>query len=275
VVAALESGQVKGYRQAAEVFGVAERSVGSWWRAYQAGGREALAVQRKRRPGPHELISDEERAVLFQAMADYTPEQLLIGGPLWTRPLVAELVRMVTGVVMTERGVGKWLRRHGFSPQRPDRRSYRQDQEKVAAWLEEEYPAIAARAKTENAVVAWADQCGLRSDTAPPGRSWAPRGQTPVVRVNGRRFKVNIMSAIASRGTLYFTVFTSVFTAEVFTGFLGRLARQAGRKVHVIADRHPVHRSKAVTAWLDANAERIELHLMPGYTVPSSTPTNC
>ncbi|WP_376738571.1 helix-turn-helix domain-containing protein [Streptomyces noursei] len=67
-------------------FGVAERSVGSWWRAYQAGGREALAAKRVRRPGPHELISDEERAVLFQAMADYTPEQLLIGGPLWTRP---------------------------------------------------------------------------------------------------------------------------------------------------------------------------------------------
>ncbi|MFZ3475820.1 IS630 family transposase [Streptomyces sp. 4.24] len=266
VVAALESGVVGSYRRAAEVFGVSERSVGSWWRAYQAGGREALAVKRTRRPGPHELVSGEERAVLFQAMADYTPEQLLIGGPLWTRPLVAELVGMVTGVVMTERGVGKWLRRHGFSPQRPDRRSYRQDQEKVTAWLQGEYPAIAARAKTENAVVAWADQCGLRSDTAPPGRSWAPKGQTPVVRVNGRRFRVNIMSAIASRGTLYFTVFTQRFTAKVFTTFLERLSRQAGRKVHVIADRHPVHRSKAVRAWLAENTERIELHLMPGYS---------
>ncbi|MFI1301685.1 IS630 family transposase, partial [Streptomyces noursei] len=165
-----------------------------------------------------------------------------------------------------ERGVGKWLRRFGFSPQRPDRRSYRQDQAKVDAWLRDEYPAIAARAKTENAVVAWADQCGLRSDTAPPGTSWAPKGQTPIVRVSGRRFKVNIMSAIASRGTLYFTVFTERFAAKTFTGFLDRLARQAGRKVHVVADRHPVHRSKAVTAWLKANTERIELHLMPGYS---------
>ncbi|WP_376738575.1 IS630 family transposase [Streptomyces noursei] len=173
---------------------------------------------------------------------------------------------MVTGVVMTERGVGKWLRRYGFSPQRPDRRSYRQDQAKVDAWLRDEYPAIAARAKTENAVVAWADQCGLRSDTAPPGTSWAPKSQTPIARVSSRRFKVNTMSAITSRGTLYFTVFTERFTAKTFTGFLDRLARQAGRKVHVIADRHPVHRSKAVTAWLKANTERIELHLMPDYS---------
>lgn len=266
VVAALESGQVKGYRRAAEVFQVAERSVGTWWRVYRAGGRDALAVRRTGRPGPDERISTRERSVLFQAMADYTPEELLIGGPLWTRPLVAELVRMVTGVVMTERGVGKWLRRHGFSPQRPDRRSYRQDQAKVTAWLEEEYPAIAARAKEEDAVVAWADQCGLRSDTAPPGTSWAPKGQTPIVKVSGRRFRVNIMSAIASRGTVYFTVFTEKFTAKVFTAFLERLARQAGCKVHVIADRHPVHRSKAVTAWLETNRDRVELHLMPGYS---------
>ncbi|OEJ23028.1 hypothetical protein AR457_38175 [Streptomyces agglomeratus] len=34
VVAALESGRVRSYGQAAEVFGVAERSVGTWWRAF-------------------------------------------------------------------------------------------------------------------------------------------------------------------------------------------------------------------------------------------------
>ncbi|GAB2768540.1 hypothetical protein GCM10027072_79400 [Streptomyces bullii] len=45
-----------------------------------------------------------------------------------------------------------------------------------------------------------------------------------------------------------------------------RLAKQAGRKIHVIADRHPVHRFKAVRAWLQDNADRAELHLMPGYS---------
>ncbi|MFF5455339.1 IS630 family transposase [Streptomyces sp. NPDC012950] len=111
-----------------------------------------------------------------------------------------------------------------------------------------------------------ADQCGLRSDTAPPGRSWAPAGRTPLVRVNGRRFGVNIMSAVASRGALWSTVFPGRFTAEVFCTFPDRLARQGGRKVHVIIDRHPVHRSKTVRAWLIENAERVELHLLPGYS---------
>jgi transposase len=266
VVAALESGRVRTYREAAEMFGVSRRSVGTWWRKYRAGGREVLAVPVKSRTGRDEAISAADRAVVFTAMADYTPEELLIGGPLWTRALVAELIRMVVGVTMTEQGVGKWLRRHGFSPQRPARRSYQQKPQKVRAWLDTDYPAILARARTENAVVAWTDQCGLRSDTAPPGRSWAPKGATPVVRVNGKRLRVNVMSAIAFRGALWFSVFTGRFTSKVFITFCDRLARQAGRKVHVIADRHPVHRSKAVTAWLAANAHRIELHLMPGYS---------
>jgi transposase len=245
VVAAPESGQVRTYRQAAEVFGVSERSVGTWWRTFKAAGAESLAAPVRSRSGPGELIGVEGRAVLFRAMADYTPEQRLIGGLMWTRSLVAELIRMVIGVTMTEQGVGKWLRRYGFSPQRPARRSYRRQPDKVTAWREEEYPAIAERAKAERAVVAWADQCGMRSDTAPPGRSWAPAGQTPTVKVDGRRFRVDIMSAIASRGALWFTAFTGKFTAKVFTVLLDRLVRQAGRRVHVIADRHPVHHSKA------------------------------
>ena len=122
VVAALEAGKVEGYRQAAEVFGVSERSVGSWWRAYRRDGRDGLAT-RKGRPGPAELIGAEDRGTLFAAMADYTPEELLIGGPLWTRQAVVELIRLVVGVDMTEQGVGLWLRRHGFTPQRPARRA--------------------------------------------------------------------------------------------------------------------------------------------------------
>ncbi|MFI6688520.1 IS630 family transposase [Streptomyces sp. NPDC050485] len=245
VVAALESGQVRTYRQATEVFGVSERSVGTWWRTLKAAGAESLGAPVKSRSGPGELIGAEDRAALFRAMADCTPEQLLIGGAMWTRSLVAELIRMVIGVTMTEQGVGKRLRRYGFSPQRPARRSYRRQPDRVTAWLEEEYPAIAERAKAERAVVAWADQCGMRSDTAPPGCSWAPAGQTPTVQVDGRRFRVDIMSAVASRGALWFTAFTGKSTAKVFTVFLDPLGRQAGRKVHVIADRHPVHHSKA------------------------------
>ncbi len=60
------------------------------------------------------------------------------------------------------------------------------------------------------------------------------------MRVTGQRPRVDVMSAVASRGALWFTVFTERFTAPVLTTFLDRVAGQAGRKVHVVA-RHPVH----------------------------------
>jgi hypothetical protein len=148
---------------------------------------------------------------------------------MWTRQAVVELIRLVGGVAMTEQGVGLRLRRHGFTPQRPARRAYEQQPAAVRAWLDEQHPAIETRAKAEGAAIAWVDQCGLRSDAAPPSRPWAPKGRTPIERATGKRLRVNVMSAVASRGELWFTVFTERFTATVFTAFLDRVARQAGR----------------------------------------------
>ncbi|MGM1060053.1 winged helix-turn-helix domain-containing protein [Saccharothrix sp. Mg75] len=81
------------------------------------------------------------------------------------------------------------MRRHGFTPQRPTRRAYEQQPAAVLAWLDEEYPAIEDRAKAEGAAITWVDQCGPRSDAAPPGRPWAPKGRTPIVRVTGKRLR--------------------------------------------------------------------------------------
>lgn len=117
--------------------------------------------------------------------------------------------------------------------------SYRQQQEKVTAWLDKEYPAIAERQRRSTQWWPGRISAVCARSTAPPGRSWAPARQTPTVKVSGRRFRVNIMSEIASRGALWFTVFTGKFTAKVFNTFLDRLARQAGCKAHVFADRQP------------------------------------
>jgi transposase len=152
VVAALETGKVEGCRQAAGVFGVSERSVGTWWRACRRDGRDGLAT-RGGRPGPAEPISAEGRGTLFVAMADYTPEELLIGGPSWARPAVVELIRPVVGDDITEQGVGLWLRRHGSTPQRPARRACEQQPATVRAWLDEHYPAVGTEAKAQGSAI--------------------------------------------------------------------------------------------------------------------------
>jgi transposase len=134
----------------------------------------------------------------------------------------------------------------------------------VARWLAETYPAIRGQARREGGVVLWLDEMGVRSDAA-AGRSWAPVGQTPVIKRTGKRFRVNMISAVSNAGMLRFRLVVGSFNGSVFIDFLRRLLRDCGgRKVHLIVDGHPVHRAKAVSAWVGRHGERIELHFLPG-----------
>ena len=61
-------------------------------------------------------------------------------------------------------------------------------------------------------------------------------------------------------------IFQGGFCGKVMLRFLRRLVRHASRKVFVILDRHPVHRSRAVRQWIEAHADRIEMFFLPGYS---------
>ena len=162
--------------------------------------------------------------------------------------------------------VGGYLRSWGFSPQKPQHRALEQNPVAVARWLEEEFPAIRAQARQEGGVVLWLDEMGVRADQA-AGRSWAPVGQTPVIKRTGKRFRVNMLSAISNAGMLRFRLFTGSFNGPVFIDFLRRLLRDCGgRRVHLIVDGHPVHRAKLVGAWVEQHADQIQLHFLPGYS---------
>jgi len=183
-----------------------------------------------------------------------------------TRDAVAELIAQRYGVWLARTTAGRYLRGWGFSPQKPQRRALEQNPVAVARWLDETYPAIRAQARQEGGVVLWLDEMGVRSDAA-AGRSWAPIGQTPVIKRTGKRFRVNMLSAISNAGMLRFRLFVGSFNGPVFIDFLRRLLRDcAGRRVHLIVDGHPVHHAKLVSAWVGRHTEQIELHFLPGYS---------
>src|ERR671936_1424454 len=253
--------------QAARVFGVHHNAVNRWVKRYREGGFQGLGEQRRgRRPGEQAALTEPQQQELIALVRESTPDQLGLAGFLWTRDAVAELISQRYGLLLARTTVGAYLRGWGFSPQRPQRRALEQNPAAVARWLATEFPAIRARAKREGGLVLWLDEMGVRSDAA-TGRSWAPVGQTPVIKRTGKRFRVNMLSAISNAGRLRFRLFTGSFTAAVFIDFLGRLLRDSGgRKVHLIVDGHPVHRAKLVSAFIARHGERIQLHVLPGYS---------
>jgi transposase len=231
--------------EAARVFGVHHNAVNRWVKRYRQGGWDGLSERRRgRRPGEQAALSQPQQQEVIALVRDATPDQLGLTGFLWTREGVAELIAQRYGRGLARTTVGGYLRR----------------------WLAETYPAIRAQARREGGLVLWLEAMGVRSDAA-AGRSWASVGQTPVIKRTGKRVRVNMISAVSNAGMLGFRLFVGSFSGPVLIDFLRRLLRDGGgRKVHLIVDGHPVHRAKAVSAWVRRHADRIELHFLPGYS---------
>ena len=261
-VQAARDGKTQG--EVARLFGVARPTVNQWCQQFAEGGAKALTARRRGRP-PGKTLPAAQAARIRRLITDRHPEQLKLPFALWTREAVQQLIARECGVAVSIWTVGRYLSDWGFTPQKPARRAWERDPRAAARWLTTEYPAIRAAAKCENAEIYWGDEMGLRSDHA-AGRSFAPRGRTPVIPRSGNRFGCNMISAITNRGTLYFSVFRGHFTARVFIDFLKRLVRQVGRLLYLIVDGHPVHRSAAVRHWLARNPQRIRLFRLPPYS---------
>ncbi len=121
------------------------------------------------------------------------------------------------------------------------------------------------RAKQARGVVVWGDETGLRADDV-RGRSYAPRGRTPVVRVCQTRIKLSLITAVTNKGELRWMVVDGAVNAPTFLRFLERLIRDARGKVFLIVDRLKAHRARLLRDWLDAHRAEIELHYLPSYS---------
>ena len=208
-------------------------------------------------PGHGSLLTAKQEAEVQALIRQQMPDALGLDFALWSRAAVQALVRQRFGIVVAVRTMGSYLARWGYTPQKPLRRAYEQDPAAVRRWLRREYPEIAARAKAEKGVIFWGDESGLRSDDV-RGRSYAPRGETPVVRPNHRRANVGLVSAVTNRGEVRWMVLDGAIKAPSLIRFLERLVRGAGRKGFLILDRLQVHRARLVRDWLAGREDQIE-----------------
>jgi transposase len=249
----------------AAILGVREETVSRWCSRYGRGGREALPGDRTGRPiGSGRLLNREQEQGIRQAIETKTPQELEIPSALWTRQAVRELIHQRAGIRLPIRTVGEYLRRWGYTPQRPVRKAYKQDPKAVAEWLERTYPGIERRATTEGGEIHWGDETGVRS-TCQHSRGYARPGETPELIVPGSRFSVNMISTITNQGKVRWMIYAGKMNAALFLVFLERLIAGAARKVFLIVDHLSVHEAAAVGRWLAGKEDRIEVFYLPKY----------
>ncbi len=256
-------------RKIAEVvtlFGVSRAAVNKWIARHKKAGQEGLLKKKRgRRSQDMTLLNAHQCALIVRLITDRCPDQLKLPFMLWTRDAVGMLIEQRFGIKLSVRSVGNYLKRWGFTPQKPLKRAYERQDKAVQIWLEETYPKIAVRAKLEGAEIHWGDEAGFRSDHQ-TGTSFSPKGKTPVIRSTGKRFRINMISTVTNKGTLRFMLFEGSFTAEVFLRFLKRLVRGQGPKIFLVLDNLRVHHAKLLKPWLEENKDKIELFYLPAYS---------
>jgi transposase len=257
----------KNYADVARIVGASRNTVSRWCRSYEAEGVAALKSKtRGIKTGMNRTLTPEQEADIQRQLIDKMPDQLRLSFALWTRQAVGELIRQRFGIVMPVRTIGHYLKRWGFTPQKPLKRAYEQQPAAVTKWVEEVYPAIHARAKAEDAEIHWGDETGIRSDSQ-HGRSYAPKGRTPAIRLSAKYTSVNMISTVTNQGLVRWMVYDGTMDASVLIRFMHRLVRGAnGRKLFLILDNLRVHHAKIVQAWLADHTQEIEVFYLPSYS---------
>lgn len=264
----LRQTQSLSFKEIAAVTGVSSKTVSTWWRAYLKEGEASFIYKKRGRiEGDQRSLTKAQEARVQSEIMDKMPGQCKLAFALWTRRAVQQLIKQLWGKDMPIRTVGDYLQRWGFTPQKPLRKAYEQDPKRVDAWLNEQYPQIKERAKQENAEIHWGDETGLRNDSQ-HGRSYAPKGKTPVQVIPAKRCSMNMISSITNQGKVRFMIYSNTMTAKVLLRFMKQLIKSADKKVFLILDNLRVHHAKIVKAWLakPENQKRIEVFYLPAYS---------
>jgi transposase len=258
--------------RAAQMVGVHRQTVNSWLRRYREQGEDGVLDGRRVSPRRGKgLLSAEEADQIRRWIVEQTPDRLGLPFALWTSRAVRELIERRFAKRLGLTAVQLHLRRWGLTPQKPLVRAKQRQPAAIAAWLEASYPAIAERAKAARAVIYWGDETGV-SNQDQIGRSYAPKGETPVVARTAKRITRSMISAVSNRGLMRFMLYEGALNADLFIAFLRRLTKDAGRKVILIVDNLKVHKAGKVQAWVASHAHEIELFYLPSYA-PDHNPS--
>ncbi len=258
-------------KEVALYFGVREATISEWKKAYKLRGNKGLKDKiRGVKSEDKKLLNSKQEKAIQKMIIDTMPDQLKLPYALWTRKAVKELVEREFGIVLAINTMGDYLRSWGYSPQKPKKKAYEQNPKAVQKWLEEEYPAIKNRAKEEDAEIQWGDETGVRNSNQ-HGRSYSPKGKTPVKKSMAKRFSVNMISTVTNKGKVQFMIYSDNMNADRLIKFMEQLIKNKKQKIFLILDNLRVHHSKIVKQWVEKNKEKIEIFYLPSYS-PEKNP---
>ena len=184
-------------RDIAAALGATEGAVSQWLAAARRGGPEALASHTDRRGVAPKLTPEQVR--LIPDFLWHGAEAYGFRGDVWTCDRVAGVIREEFGVSYSKSQVSRLLKHLGWTPQVPITRAIQRDEEAIARWRVESWPALKEKARRERRKLVFVDESGFY---LLPGvvKTYGPRGRTPVVDEWQTRDHLSVMGGVTPRG---------------------------------------------------------------------------
>ena len=208
--------------------------------------------------GDGRILTIKEETTIKELILNKAPVDLGLGSALWTRRKVQELLQQETKHFFILNTVGKQLRRWGLTAQRPGKIAHEQDMKKIVAWIDEEYPKIESLAKEQDAIIKFSDETGISMNTY-YGKTYAPMGKTPTIKLPAVRTHISMISSISNQGLSEFMLYKGGLDSELFVSFLKKQIKDSKKKIFMIVDNLRVHKSKVVMEWVKNHDSNITL----------------
>jgi transposase len=248
-------------RDIAEALGVSEVTVSRWLARARQGGPKALLARPA--PGHPPKLSPAQKCLIPEFLW-HGPEAYGFSGEFWTCARVAKVIEEEFAVRYHKDHVGRLLKELQWTPQVPITRAIQRDEEAIRRWREEVWPELQRRAQRERRELVFEDESGFY---LVPGvvKTYAPKGQTPVLRSKVTRDHLSVMGGMTPAGKVYTLARQKSLNGLHSIEFLTHLLRVAGERLLVIWDGSPIHRRVAVKEFVSSTGGKIWLETLPGY----------
>jgi transposase len=252
--------------EVANFLGVDPSSVRRWRAAYRQDGDGGLIARTV--PGRSPKLTTTQEKIVLRWLSDF-PTEYGFPTDLWSTPRLAQLIEQEFGTPFHPNYLSTWLRRRGYTPQKPRRVPRERDDREIARWLAEDWPRIKQKARRRGASLLFLDESGLLM--APLlRRSWALRGKPPKSKFKaGHRDKVSVAAALwlsPLRDQLrltYDTLVNGYFSNTEVAAFLGAVVQALSDPVVALWDGGTMHKGDPIRALVEESRGRLDIALLP------------